>query len=124
MNHSDNENIDLIDNVNETIVSELNDYLGTGFARHLVYVDNCVIDNYMIMKDAHLKINLNNKASAIMWGISDELKERIQSGERIKINFVAKCNTNEWAGEKYPQLIIEDWEEVIEKKNILDMWGL
>ena len=27
MDHSDNENIDLIDNVNETIVSELNDYL-------------------------------------------------------------------------------------------------
>ena len=113
--------------VDENIIlklSELNDYLGTGFARPLVYVDNCVIDNYMIMKDAHLKINLNNKASAIMWGISDELKERIQSGERIKINFVAKCNTNEWAGEKYPQLIIEDWEEVIDKKNILDMWGL
>lgn len=105
-------------------LADMNDYIGTGFPRPLVYVRDCVIDNYMIMKDAHLKINLNDGASAIMWGIDDELKERIQSGEKIKINFVAKCNINEWNFEKYPQLIIEDWEEVIEEKSILDVWGL
>lgn len=112
------------DNINnEAIIdlAELNDYLGTGFARPLVHVHDCLIDSFMIMKDVHLKINLPGGCSAIMWNADASLLERLKDGEVVKINFVAKCNINEFNWERNPQLIIEDYEEI--KATVTESWG-
>lgn len=112
------------DNVNnEAIIdlAEMNDYIGTGFPRPLVYVHDVLIDNFMFMKEKHLKINLPGGCSAIMWDAPEELRERLLDGEVIKINFVAVCNINEWNWQKNPQLIINDWEEV--SLTTTEAWG-
>lgn len=113
-----------IDNNAILELAQLNDYIGTDFARPMVYIHDCTIKDYMIMKDAHLKINLAGGASAIVWSVDETLKNRLQAGEQVTINFVAKCCQNEWNGNVTPQLIVEDWEElVIENPTPAQLWG-
>lgn len=109
------------DNINGQAImdmAELNDYLGQGFARPMVYIENCLIENYMIMKEKHLKINLSNNCSAIIWNVDEDLLNSLDSGEKILINFVAKCNINTWGFERTPQLVVEDYEIIKKKKYI------
>lgn len=108
-------------------MARLNDYLGQGFPRPLVYVKNCTIkDNFMLMgeESSHLKITLG-KTSIILWNIGESLKEDIVAGRHITLNFVAKCNINEWNGISNPQLIVENYELVKEqpKIDLLSSWG-
>lgn len=102
-------------------LAECNDYLGQDFSRPQVYIKNCLIDNFAIMKDAHLKINLPCGCSALLWNIDEKLKQRLQDGEVVKINFVATCTINEWNWQRSPQLIIKDFEEI--KLSPVESWG-
>lgn len=113
--------VDSIDGKTIIELAECNDYLGTGFSRPLVYIENCIIEDYSLMKDIHLKINLPNGVSAVMWDADEKLRNRLEEGQKVKINFIAKCNINEWGGRQIPQLIIEDYEE--EKMSTIESWG-
>lgn len=108
---------------NDAIIdlAQLNDYIGTDFPRPQVYIHDCLIDNFAIMKDVHLKINLPSGATALIWNADEKLLERLRDGEVIKINFVAVCNINEWNFQKLPQLMIKDYEEI--ETSITESWG-
>lgn len=117
---------DKIDGQKIIDLANCNDYLGTGFPRPLVYIKDCEIDSYLLMKDIHLKINLPDGVSAIIWDADINLRKRLEEGEKIKINFIAKCNINSWNGVEYPQLIVEAFEEVAveyENMSIAERWN-
>lgn len=114
------------DNIDGQVIldlAEMNDYLGTGFPRPQLFIQNCEIDSYSIMKDKHLKINLPI-CTAILWNVDENLKLKLESGNKITINFVAKPNVNEFNWQRIPQLIILDYEIIEEKEpDTISSWG-
>ena len=110
----------------DTIVAlaELNDYLGTGFARPQIYIENYTItaDSFSVMKSNTLKFSLPCGIDIIRFGGTDEEIEYLENNFGNIINFVCKCNINEWNGERNPQLICLDYE-IKANDNPLDAWG-
>ena len=92
-------------------LSELNDYLGTGFARPQVHIKSFTItpDNFKIMKSNTLKFTLPNGIDIIKFDGSEDEIEVFSSGDTT-IECVCKCNINEWNWERNPQLIMLDYE--------------
>lgn len=103
-------------------LAEMNDYLGMGFPRPQLFIKNCKLNNFSVMKDKHLKINLPS-CTVILWNIEEDLKLKLESGKEITINFVAKPNINEFNWQQIPQLIIIDYEIIEEKEpSIVSSW--
>ena len=92
-------------------LSELNDYLGTGFARPQVHIKSFTItpDNFKVMKSNTLKFTLPNGIDIIKFDGSEDEIEVFNSGDTT-IECVCKCNINEWNWERNPQLIMLDYE--------------
>lgn len=92
-------------------LSELNDYLGTGFARPQVHIKSFTItpDNFKVMKSNTLKFTLPNGIDIIKFDGSEDEIEVFSSGDTT-IECVCKCNINEWNWERNPQLIMLDYE--------------
>lgn len=106
-------------------LAELNDYLGTGFARPLIYVEDFTVtaDSFAVMKSNTLKFVLPCGINIIKFGGTDEEIENIEANFGNTINLVCKCNIDEWNGERNPQLICVDYEIIKnENKNPLDCW--
>jgi single-stranded-DNA-specific exonuclease len=104
-------------------LAEMNDYIGTGFSRPQLFIKNCEINSYSIMKEKHLKINLPT-CTAILWNVDENLKLKLESGNKITINFVAKPNVNEFNWQRIPQLVIIDYEIIEEKEpDTISSWG-
>ena len=65
----------------------------------------------MMMKSNTVKIILPNGVSLIKFRMSDEEYKKLYSESGyVIINVIGKCNCNEWNGNKYPQILIEDLE--------------
>lgn len=92
-------------------LSELNDYLGMGFARPQVHIKSFTItpDNFKVMKSNTLKFTLPNGIDIIKFDGSEDEIEVFSSGDTT-IECVCKCNINEWNWERNPQLIMLDYE--------------
>lgn len=104
-------------------LAELNDYLGQNFSRPQVFVENIKItnDNFKVMKSNTGKIDVNG-ISIMLFGMTDEQIETFTPG--TVINFVCKCNINEWNWQRNPQLISIDYEIIDEKPlNVTESWG-
>ena len=94
-------------------LAELNDYLGTGFARPQIYVQNFKLTDYMVfmvMKSNTLKFKLPCGIDVIKFAATEEEIETLNESIGKTINFVCKCNINEWNGERNPQLMCIDYE--------------
>ena len=75
------------------------------------------------MKDKHLKVNLPT-CTAILWNVDENLKLKLESGNKITINFVAKPSVNEFNWQRIPQLIILGYEIIEEKEpDTISSWG-
>lgn len=97
-------------------LAELNDYLGTGFARPQVYVQDFKLTDFMVMKSNTLKFKLPCGIDVIKFAATEEEIEMLNESIGKTINFVCKCNINEWCGEQNPQLMCIDYE-ITEPKN-------
>ena len=72
--------------------------------------------NFTIMKSNTLKFTLPHGLTIIKFnGTEDEINNFTTEGF-IEVNAICKCNANEWGGQTYPQLIIEDYEIVDSSK--------
>ena len=91
-------------------LAELNDYLGTGFARPQVYVQDFKLTDFMVMKSNTLKFKLPCGIDIIKFAATEEEIETLNESIGKTINFVCKCNINEWCGERNPQLMCIDYE--------------
>ena len=107
-------------------LAELNDYLGTGFPRPLIYVENFTLtaETFAVMKSNTLKFVLPCGINVIKFGGTDEEIENIEANFGNIMNLVCKCHINEWNGERNPQLICVDYEIIKnENKNPLECWN-
>ena len=92
-------------------ISALNDYWGQDMDRAYVGIRFKVTDkNFFIMKSNTLKITLDNGLSLIKFGGTEEDINNFTTSGWKEMDAYCKCNVNEWNGEEFPQLIIEDYE--------------
>jgi single-stranded DNA-specific DHH superfamily exonuclease len=91
-------------------LAELNDYLGTGFARPQIYVKDFKLTDFMVMKSNTLKFKLPCGIDIIKFAATEEEIETLNESIGKTVNFVCKCNINEWNGERNPQLMCIDYE--------------
>ena len=61
------------------------------------------------MKGTTIKITLPNKVSLIKFNSTEEEYQQLISEGYVLVDIVGKCNKNEWAGETYAQIKIEDF---------------
>lgn len=92
-------------------IAAMNDFWGQDVDRSHVGI-RCKItaSNFAVMKSNTLKISLNNNISLIKFSATDDEIEKLSTQGWIEIDAYCKCNCNEWNGNCYPQLIIEDYE--------------
>lgn len=92
-------------------IAAMNDFWGQDIDRAYVGI-RCKItaNNFSVMKSNTIKISLNNNLSLIKFGATDDEVEQLSTQGWIEIDAYCKCNCNEWNGNSYPQLIIEDYE--------------
>ena len=110
-NPADNFGQDIID------IARLEKYIGKDFAEPLVVVQNVEItkDNIQMMKSNTVKITLLNGVSMIRFNMPDEEFDQLYSENgSVMIDVIGKCNINEWLGNEYPQIKIEDYN--VQKK--------
>lgn len=65
-----------------------------------------------------LKITLPNGVSLIKFGSSEDEKEIFSREGYVEVDFIGRCNQNEWAGRCYPQIYIEDYEVIDHMKYV------
>ena len=92
----------------------MDDFWGQDIDRAYVGI-RCKItsSNLTIMKSNTLKISLNNNISLIKFNATDDEIEQLSTQGWIEIDAYCKCNCNEWNGNSYPQLIIEDDDDYL-----------
>ena len=96
-------------------IAEMDKFWGKDVDEALVAVKGIQITKDMItmMKSNTVKITLSNNISIIKFRMPDEEYERLVSENGyVEIDAVCKCQINEWGGNTYPQLILEDYEIV------------
>lgn len=106
-------------------LTESNDYLGTGFERPLVYIEDLKVSaaTLNVYKGNTLKINTPSNIPLMKFGGTDEELEILNTDNIVTINAVCRCNANEWNFEINPQLLVEDYEIVPTKQNQIEKWG-
>lgn len=114
--------VDYIYNQNEVnpddiiAIAELENLWGKDMDEALVCVENIKITKDMITlmspdKKPTLKIQLPNNVSIIKFRSNQEEYEKLYSEDGyIEITAICKCNINNWNGNKYAQLFLEDFE--------------
>lgn len=105
-NPNDNFGQDILD------IARLEKYIGKDFTEPLVVVQNVEItkDNIQMMKSNTVKITLPNGVSMIRFNMPDEEFNQLYSENgSVEIDVIGKCNINEWLGNEYPQIKIEDY---------------
>jgi len=105
-NPTDNFGQDIID------IAKLEKYIGKDFTEPLVVIQNVEItkDNIQMMKSNTVKITLPNGVSMIRFNMPDEEFNQLYSENgSVVIDVIGKCNINEWLGNEYPQIKIEDY---------------
>ena len=98
-------------------IAKMGEYWGKDISEPLVAVQNVEVtkNNIQMMKSNTVKITLPNGVNMIKFNMSDEEFNQLYSEMgSVTINVVGKCNCNQWAGNEYPQIMIESYD--IEKK--------
>jgi single-stranded-DNA-specific exonuclease len=93
-------------------IGEMDAYWGKDMDEALVAVTNIQITKDMLtmMKSNTAKITLPGDISIIKFRMPDEEFEQLYSETGyVEIDAVCKCNINEWNGNRYAQLFLEDW---------------
>ena len=110
--------VDYIWNANEVDpesiieIGGMSSFWGKDVDEALIAVTNIKITKEMLsmMKSNTAKISLPNNINIIKFRMSDEEFESLYSENGyIEIDAVCKCNINEWNGNTYPQLFLEDF---------------
>ena len=112
-------------NINPNVVLSLadaNDYLGTGFDRPQIYVEEIELDSLTIMKGNTIKLSTPSGTEIMKFGATDEEVEKLSTFKGI-MNAVCKPVKNEWCGNIKPQLMIIDYELVKSEPGIMAAWG-
>jgi single-stranded-DNA-specific exonuclease len=94
-------------------IAELDGLWGKDMDEALVAVEEIKVtkNNITMMASNTVKITLPNGISMIKFRMPDEEYKRLYSEHgKVTINAVCKCQVNNWNGNKYPQLLLEDWE--------------
>lgn len=108
-----------IDNNNDKIltIAKMNDYWGQDIDRSFVNINFKITNsNFQIMKSNTLKFTLPNGLSIIKFNGTEEEIEKFTTKGYLEINAICKCAANEWNGNTYPQLIIENYEIIDSSK--------
>ena len=93
-------------------IGEMDEYWGKDVDEALVAITGIQVtkDNITMMKSNTVKITLPNNISIIKFRMSDEEFNTLYSENGyVEIDIVGKCNVNEWAGNRYPQIFLEDY---------------
>lgn len=114
------------DSVDANIVlqlADMNDYIGTGFERPAIYIQNLETseNTVHVYKNNTVKIDTPSGVPLMKFGITDEEIADLKSG--VILNAVCKANANEWNFEINPQLMIDDMEYKPKQKSITESWG-
>ena len=99
-------------------IAEMNDFWGKDIDRAYVIIKfKITSENFKVMKSNTLKFDLPNNVSLIKFsGTDSEIEKFSISQGFIEVEAVCKCNENEWNGKITPQLIIEDYNILSQKK--------
>lgn len=100
--------------VNPDIILEIADFgelWGKDIDEPYVAVKNLKITKDMVtfMKGTTIKITLPNKVSLIKFNSTEEEYQQLISEGYVLADFVGKCAKNEWAGETFAQIKIEEF---------------
>ena len=99
-------------------IADMDPYWGKDVDEALVAIQGLQITKDMItmMKSNTVKISLltlPNNVSIIKFRMSDEeYKKLVSETGYVEINAICRCNKNEWMGNIYAQLLLEDYEIV------------
>ena len=101
-------------NVDPNVILEIADFgdlWGKDIDEPYVAVKNLKVTKSMVsfMKGTTIKITLPNKVSLIKFNSTEEEYNQLLSEGYVMIDVVGKCNKNEWAGETYAQIKVEDF---------------
>ena len=94
-------------------IAELDKYIGKDVDEPLVAIQGIQItkDMLMMMASNTMKITLPNNISLIKFRTPDEEYNKLYSENGyIEIDAVCRCNINEWNGNRYAQLFLDDYE--------------
>ena len=107
------------DNNNQIIldIAEMNDYWGQDIDRAYVNINfKITSSNFQIMKSNTLKFNLPNGLSIIKFSGTEQEINKFTTTGYLEVNAICKCNKNQWNGQVYPQLIMQDYEIIDSSK--------
>lgn len=118
-------NVDFIFNPNKLQgyeimdIASLKDYWGQGIPEPYVAIEKIKVNssNIQLLKGTTLKITLLNNISLIKFKSNEEEYENLYSQNGyIEITVIGFCNINNFNGNSYPQILIEDYE-ITDKKD-------
>ena len=107
------------DNNNQIIldIARMNDYWGQDIDRAYVNINFKITkSNFQIMKSNTLKFNLLNGLSIIKFNGTEQDINNFTTTGYLQVNAICKCNANQWNGQVYPQLIMQDYEIIDSSK--------
>lgn len=93
-------------------IGEMDKYWGKDVDEAIVAVKGIRITKDMLhmMASNTMKISLPNNINIIKFRTLDEEFDKLYSENGfVEIDAICKCNINEWNGNKYPQLFLEDY---------------
>ena len=92
-------------------IADFDDLWGKDVDEPYVAIRNLKVIKNMVtfMKGTTIKITLPNKVSLIKFNSTEEEYQQLISEGYVLVDIVGKCNKNEWAGETYAQIKIEDF---------------
>ena len=96
-------------------IAKMASYWGKDVSEPLVAIQGVEVtkDNIQLMKSNTVKITLPNGVNMIKFNMPEEDYNQLYSSTgEVTINVVGKCNCNAWAGNEYPQILIDDFEIV------------
>lgn len=101
-------------------IGRYKDLWGQGLEEPQIVIKNIKVNetNVKILKGNTLKITLPDNISMIKFRATDEECEELTSSGYVIINVVGTCQINEWNGNEFPQIKIDDYEIV--KRAIYD----
>ena len=93
-------------------IANMNDFWGQDIDRALINIRFKITNsNLTLMKNDTLKITLPYNISIIKFGVTqEELQQFTVEEGYLELNAICKCAVNNWNGNSYPQLIMQDWE--------------
>ena len=100
-------------------IASLKDYWGQGIPEPYVAIEKIKVNssNIQLLKGTTLKITLPNNISLIKFKSNEEEYENLYSQNGyIEITVIGFCNINNFNGNSYPQILIEDYE-ITDKKD-------